>query len=163
MTDNARPALTISEAAEAAHVNRRTIRRRLDAGDFPGAYRDAPGTSRGPTAWRIPVTDLLAAGFTLHAPTPPEDTPQGQPGPDPSGTPRDLDRLRTEVAELRRRAEVAEAIAEERGRALDDARLALRALTAGPPVTPEPATVATPTPTSSPTKNATPWWQPWRR
>ena len=52
-------------------------------------------------------------------------------GPAPTES-DELAKLRADNAELRRRAEVAEAVADERGRALDDARLALRALTAGP-------------------------------
>ncbi len=139
-----RPMLTITEAARAAGVDRRTIRRKLDAGAFPGAVQDTePG--RGGSVWRIPVTELLAAGFVLHAPTPPEE-------PVPPA-PADTD-LRAENEQLRRRAEVAEAIAEERGRALDDARLALRALTAGPTPT-EP----TPAPPPSPITHRR-WWKP---
>ena len=116
MSDTERPMLTFSEAAIAAGVDRRTIRRWKDAGKLPDAVM-VDGV------WRVPVEDLLAAGAQLHAPTPPDE-------PDPTPPPDELERLRTEVAEYRRRAEVAEAVAAERGAALDDARLALRALTA---------------------------------
>ena len=117
MSDTERPMLTFSEAAHAASVDRRTIRRWKDGGKLPNAVM-VEGV------WRVPVEDLLAAGAQLHAPTPPDE-------PDPTPPPDELERLRAEVAEYRRRAEVAEAVAEERGAALDDARLALRALTAG--------------------------------
>jgi len=44
-----------------------TLRRRLDAGAFPNAYQAAlEGIGRRDT-WRIPVGDLLAAGFVPHA------------------------------------------------------------------------------------------------
>ena len=42
----------------------------------------------------------------------------------------EIERLRAELAEERERRMVAEAIAEERGQALEDARLALRAIAA---------------------------------
>lgn len=57
MTDT-RPKWTIREAVERTGASRSTLRRRLDQGKFPGAYLDQAGQ------WRIPLTDLLAAGFT---------------------------------------------------------------------------------------------------
>ena len=42
--------------------------------------------------------------------------------------------MKAENAELRKRVEIAEAVAEEREKALEDTRLALRALSAGDPV-----------------------------
>lgn len=124
-----RPLLTITEAANAAGVDRRTIRRRLDSGAFPGAVRDqehGPHRGAGGAVWRIPIEDLLAAGLVLHAPTAAEE-----PTPPAPVVVSDAELLRQELEVWRRRAEVAEAVAEERGHALDDARLALRALTAG--------------------------------
>jgi hypothetical protein len=121
MTDTSRPELTASEAAKATGVDRRTIGRRLKNDDFPNAHK-VDGS------WRIPVTDLLGAGLQVHAPTPP-DTPPTPPDPD------EVARLTAENAELRHRAEMAEAVAAERAEALADARLALRALTAGTPDT----------------------------
>lgn len=153
-----RPALTITEAAAACQVDRRTIRRRLDANDLPHAWREQ--TPQGPGPWRIPVEDLIAAGYKLHAPTPPEtpETPQGRhtvtSTPTPTST-AEVEQLRAEVADLRRRAEVAEAIATERAAALEDARLALRALTAG---TPAPPTPMLPTQDSTPEPARRRWW-----
>jgi hypothetical protein len=119
-----RPELSITDAAAAAKRDRRTIRRWLDAGRFPNAHRTAAGD------WRIPTDDLLAAGLRLHAPTAP-DVEQQPPVPD-------VEALRSERDEWRRRAEVAEAVAAERAEALADARLALRALTSSePPRAPE--------------------------
>jgi len=45
----------------------------------------------------------------------------------------EIERLRAELAEERERRIVAEAVAEERAQALEDARLALRALAEAPP------------------------------
>lgn len=57
--------LTLSEAAAASGASRVTLRRRLDAGSFPNAFRsDTDGKGRKDT-WRIPVGDLIAAGFVL--------------------------------------------------------------------------------------------------
>ena len=117
-----RPVFTLKEAAEACQVSLKTIRRRRDKGDFPNSYRSA---SRAQSPWLIPVTDLIAAGLTPGKPAPPEEPP----GPaEPS--PTELDALKAENAELRKRAEIAEAVAEEREKALEDTRLALRAIAA---------------------------------
>lgn len=136
----ARPKLTLSEAADAASLSRRTLRRWLDAGRFPNAERNEAGV------WVVPVEELLAAGVRLHA-SKPEPAPTSQPRLTPTPEPSELDRLRDELAAWRLRAEVAEAVAAERGDALADARLALRALTAGD--IPEPASSSTPTPPGS--------------
>jgi hypothetical protein len=128
-----RPTLNVTEAADATGKSRRTIARLLDAGRLDGAEKDDDGT------WRIPVEALIAAGLTLHAPSPPDapvsdDTPLAPP-------PDAFDTLRAEVADWRRRAEVAEAVAAERAAALDDVRTALemanRMLSSGIP-TPTP-------------------------
>ena len=132
-------------------VSRKTIQRRLDKGKFPNAYRSDEGS--GP--WMIPKADLIAEGFipgggrTFVAP---DATPIGaqQQAHTPIGptvgetssmdvTPHSeveqlqakLDEVGRERAELLRRAEVAEAIAEERGNALEDVRTAMRMLEAG--------------------------------
>ena len=56
-TSLTRPELTVSEAARACSVDRRTIGRRLRADAFPNAHKLEDGT------WRIPVPDLIAAGL----------------------------------------------------------------------------------------------------
>ena len=115
MSDEAttRPALTLSEAARATGKHRNTVRNALDSDRFPNAYRDGAGT------WRIPVGDLLAAGFPLHAPAGPdaEDATQGHTNAATAGD--DAERLRADVDDLRRRLAVAEALAAERGRELE--------------------------------------------
>ncbi len=155
-----RPALTISEAAQAAGVDRRTVRRRLDSGPFEHAWREDGG--EGP--WRIPVDDLIGAGLRLHAPaTPapsaPQDTAQGQVTPPPTPAP-DPD----ELAEWRTRALVAESVCQERERTIAALELALRALEPGPPVTtlaPTPSSTAAAgiTPESAPSRDRPGWWR----
>ncbi|PWI09104.1 hypothetical protein DIZ27_19285 [Streptomyces sp. NWU339] len=108
--------LTQREAAAACGVSRTTIRRRREAGELPGAVLD---DDRG---WLIPLEDLLAAGFRLNAPFPPDEKGVGDPAPaqaqqDPVGT----DALRAELDRLRH--EHALALAGERtARALAEAR-----------------------------------------
>lgn len=128
-------------------VSRKTIQRRLDKGKFPNAYRaDGPkGEGSGP--WKIPLADLLAEGFVpgggrtfvTEQPNTPID-PTGAVGETPhmDVTPGEVEQLQAKLdeadrerSELLRRAEVAEAIAEERGNALEDMRTTLRMLEAG--------------------------------
>ena len=52
-----RPMFTLTEASTLVLTSRSTLRRRLDQGDFPDAYRDSKGV------WKIPLTNLLAAGL----------------------------------------------------------------------------------------------------
>ncbi len=129
-TQRARPVLTLTEAAAATGKSRRTVGRLLDAGRFDGAQRDDAGT------WRIPVDALLAAGLTLHAPSPPTDASADVapvvPTWTPSPSPDELTAVRAELADWRRRAEVAEAVAEERGAALADLRRLVAPITAAP-------------------------------
>lgn len=106
--------LSLVEASQASRVSTKTLRRRLQRGDFPGAYQDPE--QRG--AWLIPVADLLAAGLSL-VPEVVEDRPAAL---------GEVEQLRAEVVSWRERALVAEAVAEERGAALEAERLALRAL-----------------------------------
>jgi len=137
-----RPRLTITEAARAAGKHRNSIRRRLDAGQFPNAQKNPSGVVE------IPVGDLLASGLVLNRPAPP--APDVQPPETP-----ETDRLRERVQELEHRAELAEAVAEERERALDDLRAALRALGPGDPQAPAPR------PTGPPQAPRRRW--PWTR
>lgn len=96
--------LTAAEVAEITGKSRRTIGRMLNAGRLPGAELTAQG-------WRIPRTALA----DLDA----EQATASTAAPDP------LTELRAELADWRRRAEVAEAVAAERADALADARAAL--------------------------------------
>ncbi len=123
-----RPRLTITEAASAAGMHRNSIRRRLDAGQFPNAHKNPSGVVE------IPVGDLLASGLELNRPAPP--APDVQPSETPE-TP-EVDTLRERLRDAEHRAELAEALASERERALEDLRVALRALGPGDPQAPGP-------------------------
>lgn len=136
-----RPSFTITEAATACAVSRKTITRKLADLAEAGAAKDSDGI------WRIPVEALLSVG--LH---PGRSLPPAQPRPvsaTRSEPTLDLRASRPAAAsdsepvdtvtvsrdrwdDLRIRLARAEAESVERGRALEDARLALRALTAGP-------------------------------
>ncbi|MGA7205276.1 MAG: helix-turn-helix domain-containing protein [Specibacter sp.] len=57
--DGQRPAWRLSEAVERTNASRSTLRRHLENGRLPNAYKDTSG------AWRFPVEDLLAAGVSM--------------------------------------------------------------------------------------------------
>ena len=57
-------ALTIREAADAAGVHPRTIRRKLHAGEMPGAFK-TPAPHHPIGVWCIPVTDLRHVGILV--------------------------------------------------------------------------------------------------
>ena len=135
------PTLTLAEAARRCTASESTIRRRLRNGDLEGATRDATGS------WAIPITALVTSG--LMSPTTPPDTPTADPltgamaGPmaSPGDSPDSLDeveRLRAELAAMTIRAEVAEAVADERDRMIESQAVMLRMLEAGaiPPPSP---------------------------
>ena len=123
-----RPEFTIAEAATACGVSAKTIRRRVQNDAFPNAHR----TGRGP--WLIPVEDLLADGLQPGKPSPPDAVEE----PEPAVANKvdadlaELARLREQNAELRRRAEVAEAIAQERERTIETQATALKMIEAAP-------------------------------
>lgn len=55
-----RPAFSRSQAADVTGASRSTIKRRHLAGDFPNAYKGTDGQ------WRIPIEDLIAAGYDVN-------------------------------------------------------------------------------------------------
>ncbi len=128
---SSRPTFTITDAATACSVSRKTITRKLPELAGHGAAKDDDGV------WRIPVEALLAVGLhpgrsltqvtsAAARPAAPAPAPPRPPEQDTVTIPRDRwDDVRIRLAR-------AEAEAAERGLALADARLALRALTAGP-------------------------------
>lgn len=144
---------TMKEAADVAGVSVSTLRRRRAELEEAGATITSAG-------WQVPMTALIAVGL-IHgegfrpAPQARPSMPSVHPSEGSESTGRLLERVReleTEVQEWRRRAEVAEARAEERRRALDalqianeTERMALRMLTgqsthtAQTPPAPEPA------------------------
>ncbi|MYV70399.1 helix-turn-helix domain-containing protein [Streptomyces sp. SID2131] len=146
MSTTARPLLTQREAASACGVSRSTIRRRREAGELPGCVQDE---ERG---WLIPVEALLAAGFRLNAPAPPEDAAPAGPvapaagpvsagavGEDVAALRAELERERRAHLEARHQAELAAAEAGHlrtqlaaKETHIEDLRTALRALAPAP-------------------------------
>jgi len=138
------PTLTIREAAKATGTNARSIRRRLAAGAFPGAYKGTDPEQPDTLVWRIPVDELegaglgpvdltIATGRELESAVPESATPSAG---ILIGTDR-FARLRSELAEavasaelalLRAEAEKWRAVADERGSALERADIALQTL-----------------------------------
>lgn len=149
-----RPSFTITDAATACAVSRKTITRKLADLAVHGAAKDEDGV------WRIPVEALLAVG--LHpgrslpsTPRPatsavPAASPTAPRAPEPQA-PDMVSIPRDRWDDLRIRLARAEAEASERALALADARLALRALTAGPTAV---AAVSAAPPTAAPTSTA---------
>jgi hypothetical protein len=132
-----RPTFTITEAATACSVSRKTITRKLPEFAGHGAAKDDDGV------WRIPVEALLAVGLHPGRSLPSPTTVGARPvAPPPAPTPpvaQDTVTIpRDRWDDVRLRLARAEAEAAERGLALADARLALRALTAGPLRAPDP-------------------------
>ena len=130
-----RPMFTITDAATACSVSRKTITRKLPELAVHGAAKDDDGV------WRIPVEALLAVGLhpgrSLSAVAPSAARPV--PPVPTASRPADQDTVtisRDRWDDVRIRLARSEAEASERGLALADARLALRALTAGPAAAP---------------------------
>lgn len=143
---------TVTTAAEACRVSRKTITRRLPQLREGGAYKDEAG------AWVIPLNALLHAKFTPGRPA----SPDGANGREDDAEARgDMGWYsREEIAELRSRAAVAEALAAARAEQITDLRRAVAALEAAkgdrredapPPVAAVPAsTVPVSVPPSAP-------------
>lgn len=140
-------------AAEVAGVSVSTLRRNKELLQAHGAVIAANG-------WQVPLSALVASGL-MRRTTPPETSTAPPQEVQEAGTTQDpgaltqaqerIRELEREALELRFRAEKAEAIAQERGSALEAERMALRMLTTGPPPAPaEPDPEPTPAPVSPP-------------
>jgi hypothetical protein len=116
--------LTLQEAAEATGMSHSTIRRHL--GDFPHAKKDDVGT------WRIPVQDLLGAGFHLRPKAPVEIRSAMPHGHELADARARIETLLQDLATERTRAAVAEAKVSVMTDNLEDLRRSLRALTGSP-------------------------------
>ena len=145
-----RPSFTITDAATACAVSRKTITRKLPELAGHGAAKDDDGV------WRIPVEALLAVGLrpgrSMPESSPAPSRPVAAPAPAAHNpAPDTITIARDRWDDLRIRLARAEAEASERALALADARLALRALTAGPAATaPREATSLTGSPSAAP-------------
>ncbi len=123
-------AFTLREAAAACGVSVQTIKRRKDDGLFPNARQEPIPNGGGTKRWVIPLSDLLAQGLHPNAarkrdgmPKPDLDLTDAGAGDGDQATKGEVEQLRQELARARQEAAVAKALADERLRALDDARL----------------------------------------
>lgn len=120
----ARPTWTLREAEERCGVSRSTLKRRLAAGDFPNAYKTSQGQ------WRIPVNDLIGAGYQPGA----VDWGEQPEEPAPAAAPPDrVTELEHELAQERLRRASAEQLAQERQDRIADLQQAMRLLEAPRP------------------------------
>ena len=147
--------------AKAAHicgVSTSTIRRARQAGKLEGCRVDE--VTGG---YLIPVPSLLAAGFKLSTPTPPDTMAQPQathattPQADtPDTLHKELLELKEKLFRAEHRAQLAEAIADERAKVIHAQEIALKMLTSGKDFeTAQP--VETETTTEKPKRFRWPW------
>ena len=121
----ARPAWTLTEAVARTGVSRSTLRRYLDAGKFPSAYKDSSN------AWRFPLEDLLAAGLSVSVP--PSEQAQSVVTEQPNKAhDEQVSVLEQALALERSRADNAERLAASYLDNVQDLRRALLMLEAGP-------------------------------
>ena len=119
---NQRPSWTLSEAIERTSASRATLKRLLAADGLPNAYKDQRGR------WRIPITDLIAAGH------PPVSSIEGiaptEEETNEAGTAGQIAALEAELRTMRIKLEAAQSIAEAHQLRADSAERALRLLEA---------------------------------
>lgn len=158
--------LTISQACDAFQVSRRTLQRRLSAGDIEGAKRDGQGrwlvTVAALHAAQIPARQTWKDDATGSAPNSGNGAPrrdskrQTQSNTDETGAPQsatvapDVATLRAKLRDIERELETEKQLRAAAERNADDLRLAMRML--------EPSTPKSSTPTSevSPRRR---WWK----
>lgn len=105
---------TLTEAAHVTGKSRVTIRRWLDSGRFPMAFRDET-SGDNPPPWRIPLTDLVAAGLTVS----PADRLSQQRAMTQHDNASVSPRVVTSEQQLREALAVATALADERARTIE--------------------------------------------
>lgn len=123
---NNRPSWSIGEAAERCGVSKSTVRRYRESGRFPDAFKDDAG------AWKIPLTNLLAVGWSPVDPESPPEPPENVAAERVRVLELELEVERTKRASAERIAAMAETH-------LEDMRRALRMLEGVRPVVTEPA------------------------
>lgn len=161
--------LGLKEASRITGISLSTLRRRRDDLRNAGATQHADGT------WSIPVHTLITLGMLDKVgPTAPvSPTPTERPSDTPTWD--QVASLRDQLSDAQQRAAVAEAIAHERGSALEDARRAMRMLetrTVTPAETPEESSnargnltlvptnpVTAPPPETLPERPLRAWWR----
>lgn len=148
---------SVSEAARACGVSRKTITRRLPELAAHGATKTAQG-------WVLPVSCLLAVGLN---PGKPSDPPAALNPRDAAGAlvtiPRDeYEALRAKQAQADRLVAELDAVArlaKEREAHIEDLRLALRVLEPAPAVAPLPVAVGQDEAASVASEPRRRWWQ----
>jgi hypothetical protein len=121
--DGQRPAWRLSEAVERTTASRSTLRRHLENGRLPNAYKDSSG------AWRFPVEDLLAAGVSMakSSPDDPVSVSTGQPIEQPvSNQSQRIMELEHQLAIERERSSGLERLAQQAQAHADGLQMALR-------------------------------------
>lgn len=121
--DGQRPAWRLSEAVERTNASRSTLRRHLENGRLPNAYKDTSG------AWRFPLEDLLAAGVSLLKSNPevPVSVLSEQPVEQPmSNQAQRIAELEQQLAVERERSAGLERLATFAHERAEDLRMALR-------------------------------------
>lgn len=117
--------LGLKEASRLTGVSLSTLRRRRDE------LRNAGATQHADGSWSIPIHTLVALKMLDRVgPARPTSVTPGTRAEVPPGTPTwdQMESLRSQLTQAQQRAAVAEAIAHERGTALEDARRAMRML-----------------------------------
>jgi hypothetical protein len=123
------PVFSINAAAKLTGYSLPTVRKRLPSLIEHGA-KQVEGK------WKIPLSALHGAGLMMRVTS--NDDSQDSGNGLHSATTSDIETLRARLAEAEQRAAVAEALADERQRALDRADLAMRMLEArAAPVAPQ--------------------------
>ena len=128
------PSVSQARAAEICGVSTTTVRRYRQSGRLFGCEPDEKSGG-----WQIPIPSLVAAGL-LDRSSPADTVTAERVEPDKSPheiTPQTaletrISELEAALAKAEQRAAVAEAIAAERGQALEVERQALRAITSAP-------------------------------
>lgn len=133
---SARPSWDLGEAAERCGVSRSTVRRYREQGRFPNAFKDSKG------AWKIPLEDLLAVGWSPNAPA--QREPVSAPPELASTVDSKVAELERELAIERVRREAAEQQNLQMKANLEDLRTAMRMIEGKPVSVPE--SVADPAP-----------------
>ena len=114
--------LTLREVADRLGVSLKTARRMVSRGDLPGAHQVPMSNGRG-TQWVVPVSSVEQVQQK-------ERTTPSRQAADHSA--EQIAQLQAEVAGLKQKAELLEALATERAQQLEQLHLTMRlALTAG--------------------------------
>lgn len=114
-------ALSLAAAARECRVSRPTLQRAIKAGKLPGASQNSRGH------WEIPIPDLLAAGFDIAKPAPPEQAVQSVQHASMASDSEEHARLHARISDLeaaldreRSARAAAEALANERSARIED-------------------------------------------